>query len=171
VSNQPTLLGRFVRHLIPWVILFNVVLMCAIAMQAGWFGPPPDGGDGHQSRFSLKVAQAGETTVEAMQHVSEEVREEIWVGKEYASVESFMHEADAGLAGVPGNPAFAHAVNVCWGGSYAKVSLLQGSSKHVTTHLYDRNGIRYTRTKHKVWNGYGWVTVAVYDWAIDKDYC
>jgi hypothetical protein len=142
--------------------------MGLIANQAGWFGPPPDEGDGHDNKFTLSVARDAETTVEAMEIVSREIREDIWVGKTFDSPDEFTHE----LEGEPaGNPAFAHAVNVCWGGSYNKVSLLGPAEKHVTIHLYDRNGIRYTRTKHKVLSGGYWITVATYDWAVNKIYC
>lgn len=144
-----------------------LLTMGLTANQAGWFGPPTDEGTQATSQFEVAVAADGRATVEGMQAFSEEVREEV-LGTVYSSPDAFMQAVE----GEPvGNPAWAHAINVCWKANYDKVVYDTGTSRHRTHWRKDYNGFRYTTTFHEVLSGGYWVKTAAYKWRIDKRYC
>lgn len=148
------------------VLAVELFMMIMLAEQGG-FIPTSSQGDIHQhSEFSLHVSANGETIYTAAENVSSGLRN-VLTSTTYPSPEAAMEAVEP----VSGNPAYAHAVNVCWHEDYAKISLETGGGRHRTWWRKDYNGYRYTTTSHDILTTNGYQSVALYKYRVDKSYC
>ena len=161
------------QTLLAFWICFVLALCVAFAMGAGWFdfSAGNEGGlsGGHTeaaSRFELKVASDGRTIYTEAENVGLEIRRAI-MGKVYPSPEAAVAATSPEL---PGNPAYAHAVNLCYHGT-GKVSNSTGNSRHLTWFVKHENNRHYTKTAHQVLSNYVWVTTDVYAYDVSRSYC
>lgn len=134
------------KHVCVWGTFILTVLAFALANQAGWFGPQEQARYETHSTFSIHAAADGQSRYEAADAVSDELREEL-LKTVYSDPDTAMEAVTGELAG---NPAFAHAVNVCWHHRYGKVSRRTGAGLHRTFWRKDYHGYRYTTTYHEV---------------------
>jgi hypothetical protein len=139
-----------------------------IAVESGFLPTSEGYGPKNQhSELTLHVSSSGKSVYKAASHISEELREEI-MGTTYPT-------PDAAIAAVvgplPGNPAHAHAVNVCWNGPGGKASHQTGSSRHWTFHRYDSGGYRYTTTQPQLLQTWGWLTTDTFKTRTRLSYC
>lgn len=155
--------------------IFGMIgMMSAVGIDSGLIPTSNGAGESHaESAFSLKVRSTGETTYEGVEaihsagmNVAEEVREEI-ISTVYPSPDAAIEAVEGKL---PGNPAYAHAVYVCWHQTYGKESLNTGGGRHWTFWRKDYQGYRYTTTRHQVYSN-GWVTYATYKIRTNLKYC
>lgn len=167
MSNQPTRLVRFGRHLGVLLTFVMVILMGLTANQAGWFGPPSDAATQHgNSIFMIRVAADGQSTFEGMEAVSEELREEI-KDTVYPSPEA---ATEAVVGPFAGNVAEAHAVRICTHDRHGVVTRFTGAGRHLTWFRGHWNKRHHTRTDHQVYSP-GPQTVDTFYYSVSRKYC
>lgn len=150
------------------IIVFCAVLtMSYIAIQSGALSTS-SGNSTHQghSEFALKVAADGETVYTSAKGISQMLYEEI-MEEVYPTPEAAVAATSPALAG---NPAFAHAVNLCTH-SDGKVSNQTGGGRHLTWFVKHENNRHYTKTAHQVLTINGYQTTELYAYDVSRSYC
>lgn len=173
--------NKTLRHrVLPWVLL---ILLVAFIFNAGMIIvqgnllPFSQGNAEHHehSEFALRVGDTGKTvytkvpegalkgTAAISSDLARELLSTTYPDPETAT-EAATHEELAG------NPAFAHAVNVCTHSS-GKVSHQTGSGRHLTWFRFHDGGRHYTRTAHQVLTQSGYQTTDTFSYSVSRNFC
>ena len=163
---------RGLRHYLTLVIFCAAFALAGIGVQSGLF-PTSDYSQKsiyEPSEFMLEVEANGETIFTGVEGGSRILTEEIWEevkGRVYPSPEAAVEAVEGPL---PGNPALAHAVNICTH-SDGKVSNETGGGRHITKFRFHDNGRHFTRTDHQTLTQNGYITYDTFYYDVSRSYC
>ena len=161
-------LWRYVRYcaaVAPFALLFWV---CLVLVQSGVFPTSTGNTNPYEySEFTLRVSEGGQTVYTAAENVTDAVYGEV-MGKVYPDPETATEAVSS--VELAGNPAFAHAVNICTHSS-GKVFNQTGGGRHLTRFDGHRDNRHHTDTFHQVLTQNGYQTTDRFHYSVSRGYC